>query len=49
VKILIVDDDADLLALVAFALTQAGYVVVKRPMRRRRCRSSTPSPRSRDP
>jgi len=28
-KILIVDDDADLLALVAFALTQAGYVVVK--------------------
>ena len=29
VKILIVDDDADLLALVGFALTQAGYVVVK--------------------
>jgi len=29
VKILIVDDDADLLALVAFALTQAGYAVVK--------------------
>ncbi len=28
-KLLIVDDDADLLALVAFALTQAGYVVVK--------------------
>jgi CheY-like chemotaxis protein len=28
-KILIVDDDADLLALVAFALTQAGYAVVK--------------------
>jgi DNA-binding response OmpR family regulator len=28
-KILIVDDDADLLSLVAFALTQAGYVVVK--------------------
>ena len=28
-KILIVDDDADLLALVGFALTQAGYVVVK--------------------
>jgi DNA-binding response OmpR family regulator len=31
VKILVVDDDADLLALVAFALTQAGYVVVKAP------------------
>jgi DNA-binding response OmpR family regulator len=30
-KILIVDDDADLLALVAFALTQAGYAVVKAP------------------
>ncbi len=30
-KILIVDDDADLLALVGFALTQAGYVVVKAP------------------
>jgi len=29
VKILVVDDDADLLSLVAFALTQAGYVVVK--------------------
>jgi DNA-binding response OmpR family regulator len=29
VKILIVDDDADLLALVGFALTQAGYAVVK--------------------
>jgi DNA-binding response OmpR family regulator len=29
VKILVVDDDADLLALVAFALMQAGYVVVK--------------------
>jgi DNA-binding response OmpR family regulator len=29
VKILTVDDDADLLALVAFALTQAGYAVVK--------------------
>jgi two-component system phosphate regulon response regulator PhoB len=28
-KILIVDDDADLLSLVAFALSQAGYVVVK--------------------
>ena len=28
-KILTVDDDADLLALVAFALTQAGYAVVK--------------------
>jgi len=28
-KILIVDDDADLLALVGFALTQSGYVVVK--------------------
>jgi DNA-binding response OmpR family regulator len=28
-KILIVDDDADLLALVAFALTQAGYAVVR--------------------
>ncbi len=28
-KILIVDDDADLLALVAFALTQAGFAVVK--------------------
>jgi DNA-binding response OmpR family regulator len=31
VKILVVDDDADLLALVAFALTQAGYAVVKAP------------------
>jgi DNA-binding response OmpR family regulator len=31
VKILIVDDDADLLALVGFALTQAGYLVVKAP------------------
>lgn len=30
-KILIVDDDADLLALVGFALTQAGYMVVKAP------------------
>jgi DNA-binding response OmpR family regulator len=29
VKILTVDDDADLLALVGFALTQAGYAVVK--------------------
>jgi DNA-binding response OmpR family regulator len=29
VKILIVDDDHDLLALVAFALQQAGYAVVK--------------------
>jgi DNA-binding response OmpR family regulator len=29
VKILTVDDDPDLLALVAFALTQAGYAVVK--------------------
>jgi DNA-binding response OmpR family regulator len=28
-KILIVDDDADLLTLVAFALTQAGYAVVR--------------------
>jgi DNA-binding response OmpR family regulator len=28
-KILTVDDDADLLALVGFALTQAGYAVVK--------------------
>jgi DNA-binding response OmpR family regulator len=28
-KILVVDDDPDLLALVAFALSQAGYVVVK--------------------
>ncbi len=28
-KILTVDDDADLLALVGFALTQAGYVVVR--------------------
>jgi len=28
-KILTVDDDADLLALVAFALTRAGYAVVK--------------------
>jgi DNA-binding response OmpR family regulator len=28
-KILIVDDDPDLLSIVAFALTQAGYVVVK--------------------
>ncbi len=28
-KILVVDDDADLLALVAFALTNAGYAVVK--------------------
>ncbi len=28
-KILIVDDDKDLLALVGFALTQAGYAVVK--------------------
>ena len=27
-KILIVDDDHDLLALVGFALRQAGYVVV---------------------
>jgi DNA-binding response OmpR family regulator len=31
VKILVVDDDADLLALVGFALTQAGYAVVKAP------------------
>jgi DNA-binding response OmpR family regulator len=30
-KILVVDDDADLLALVGFALTQAGYAVVKAP------------------
>jgi DNA-binding response OmpR family regulator len=29
VKILVVDDDADLLSLVAFALAQAGFVVVK--------------------
>ena len=28
-KILIVDDDRDLLALVGFALRQAGYVVVE--------------------
>jgi len=28
-KILVVDDDADLLSLVGFALTQSGYVVVK--------------------
>jgi DNA-binding response OmpR family regulator len=28
-KILVVDDDADLLAIVGFALTQAGFVVVK--------------------
>ena len=28
-KLLVVDDDPDLLALVAFALTQAGYAVVK--------------------
>ena len=28
-KILAVDDDADLLALVGFALAQAGFVVVK--------------------
>jgi DNA-binding response OmpR family regulator len=28
-KILVVDDDADLLALVGFALTQAGYAIVK--------------------
>ena len=28
-KILIVDDDADLLALVSFALTQAGFAIVK--------------------
>ena len=28
-KILVVDDDADLLALVAFALSQAGFVVIK--------------------
>ncbi len=33
-KILIVDDDADLLALVGFALTQAGYLVVKAPTAR---------------
>ncbi|HVN43369.1 MAG TPA: response regulator transcription factor [Steroidobacteraceae bacterium] len=30
-KILIVDDDADLLALVGFALTHSGYLVVKAP------------------
>jgi DNA-binding response OmpR family regulator len=30
-KILAVDDDADLLALVGFALTQAGYAVVRAP------------------
>jgi DNA-binding response OmpR family regulator len=29
VKILVVDDDADLLSLIAFALNQAGYAVVK--------------------
>ena len=28
-KILVVDDDADLLSLIAFALNQAGYTVVK--------------------
>jgi DNA-binding response OmpR family regulator len=28
-KILVVDDDPDLLAIVGFALTQAGFVVVK--------------------
>ena len=28
-KLLVVDDDPDLLALVAFALTNAGYSVVK--------------------
>ncbi len=28
-KILIVDDDPDLLALVGFALSQSGFVVVK--------------------
>ena len=28
-KILIADDDRDLLGLVAFTLTQAGYLVVK--------------------
>lgn len=28
-KILVVDDDADLLSLIAFALTQAGFAVVK--------------------
>jgi DNA-binding response OmpR family regulator len=31
VKILVVDDDPDLLALVGFALTQAGYAVVRAP------------------
>ncbi len=30
-KLLVVDDDPDLLALVAFALTNAGYAVVKAP------------------
>jgi DNA-binding response OmpR family regulator len=29
VKLLVVDDDPDLLALVAFSLTNAGYAVVK--------------------
>ena len=28
-KILIADDDRDLLGLIAFALTQAGYLVVR--------------------
>jgi DNA-binding response OmpR family regulator len=30
-KVLVVDDDADLLALVGFALTQSGYAVMKAP------------------
>ena len=30
-KILVVDDDPDLLSLVGFALTQAGYAVIKAP------------------
>ena len=44
-KILVVDDDRDLLALVGFALPQAGYLVVEAPatvaaaMRRVRCAS----------
>ena len=35
-KILIVDDDADLLALVGFALSQAGFARSRRSTRRRR-------------
>ena len=39
-KILIADDDRDLLGLIAFTLTQAGYLVVK-AMRPSRSRSSS--------